>query len=95
MRYSAYNRGLEHTIAAVDTVVYPDATIREYLNMKRTTKDKGCLIIFILYSFALIILMGIGFFYGNYNAFGIFINGAATIANRLECPNCKLTVTQL
>ena len=50
--------------------------------MKRTTKDKGCLTAFILYGFALVILMGIGFFYGNYNAFGVFINGAAALASR-------------
>ena len=74
----------------MDTVVYPDATIREYLNMKRTTKDKGCLIIFLLYCMALIIMMGIGFFYGNYNSFGIFINGAAQLAARQECPNCTI-----
>lgn len=63
--------------------MYPDATIREYLNMKRITKDKGCLIVFILYCIALVIMMGIGFFYGNYASLGITVNDAVTdIANR-------------
>ena len=63
--------------------MYPDATIREYLNMKRITKDKGCLIIFILYCIGLTIMMGIGFFFGNYSSLGVTVNDAVTnIASR-------------
>ena len=51
--------------------------------MKRITKDKGCLIVFILYCIAMVIMMGIGFFYGNYGSLGITVNDAVTdIANR-------------
>ena len=82
MRYSSYKKGLEHTMAVAEAAAYPDATIREYLNMKRTTRDKGCLIIFLLYCLGLIIMMGIGFFYGNYTAFGIFVNDAAELSSR-------------
>ena len=62
---------------------YPDASIREYLNIKRVTQDKTCLIIFILYGMALTIMMGIGFFYGNYNSLGITVNDAAPLASRV------------
>lgn len=92
MKYSSYKKGggfaLDVVNAVMDNVVYPDATIREYLNMKRVTKDKGCLIVFLLYCMALIIMMGIGFFYGNYRAFGVFVNDAAALADRTECAAC-------
>lgn len=61
---------------------YPDATIRQYLNVKRITQDKTCLIIFILYGIALTIMMGIGFFFGNYGSLGITVNDAAPLASR-------------
>jgi hypothetical protein len=38
--------------------------------MRRITKDKGCLIIFLFYCLGLIIMLGIGFFFGNYNDLG-------------------------
>jgi hypothetical protein len=55
--------------------------------MRRITKDKGCLIIFLIYSLALVIMMGMGFFYGNYGHIGKFIAGAAE--NIKECQRCS------
>lgn len=77
---------LEKTIIQ-HSLTYPDATIREYLNMRRATKDKFCLIIFLLYSFGMVIMLGVGFFYGNYNTIGIFTNGAAT--TQVTCEECN------
>jgi hypothetical protein len=45
--------------------------------MRRITVDKGCLIIFLFYSLALVIMMGMGFFYGNFNDLGQFVNNNA------------------
>lgn len=59
--------------------------------MKRVTKDKPCLILFLFYSLGIVILMGIGFFYGNYKQLGTFTNDAVTDRNNLvNCTNDKL-----
>lgn len=60
--------------------------------MKRITKDKGCLILFLLYGLALVVMMGIGFFYGNYNDLGNFVNGNVNATEQQICRNttkCK------
>jgi hypothetical protein len=44
--------------------------------MRRITKDKFCLILFLFYGLGLVIMMGIGFFYGNYSQLGQFTNDA-------------------
>jgi hypothetical protein len=49
--------------------------------MKRTTKDKTCLIIFLLYALAMTIMMGIGFFYGNYDSMGTFVAGQNVVVD--------------
>lgn len=54
--------------------------------MKRITKDKPCLIFFLFYSLGIVILMGIGFFYGNYRQLDTFTNDAITDRNSLV--NC-------
>lgn len=53
--------------------------------MRRITKDKCCLIIFLFYSLALVVMMGIGFFYGNYNDLGYFVNDAALVEDQVDC----------
>lgn len=75
MRNSIYRRTADVSKQLPETtVIYGNSSIREFLNMRRITKDKGCLILFIMYSLALVIMMGIGFFYGNYSDLGKFVN---------------------
>lgn len=58
--------------------------------MRRITKDKGCLIIFIFYCIGLVIMMGIGFFFGNYSDLGYFVNDGAAVAEQRNCNSlCK------
>lgn len=67
-----------------------NSAIQELLNMRRVTKDKACLIIFLLYCLGLVIMMGIGFFYGNYSYLGYFTNNNAAVDQQVDCNNlCK------
>lgn len=67
-----------------------NSAIQELLNMRRVTKDKGCLIIFLFYCLGLIIMMGIGFFYGNYYYLGYFTNDNAPVDQQVDCTGlCK------
>jgi|688.fasta_scaffold558800_1 hypothetical protein len=50
--------------------------------MRRLTKDKGCLIIFLIYSLGLVIMLGIGFFYSHYHDIGNFTNDNAPLADQ-------------
>lgn len=43
--------------------------------MKRYAKDKVCLWIFLIYLIGAIIILGIGFFYGNYDSIGKIVTG--------------------
>ena len=52
---------------------YAEGSIREYLNIKRTSKDKCCLVIFFIYITIFAIIAGIGFFFGNFNNIGKFL----------------------
>jgi len=55
--------------------------------MRRITKDKGCLILFLTYCLALVVMLGIGFFYGNYADLGNFVNDYAAVDAQIDCNN--------
>ena len=93
--YKRYNDNNSQQKPIDATVVYQNSVIREFLNMRRVTKDKGCLIIFLMYCLALVVMMGIGFFYGNYSKLGVFVNDNAPTSNREECPKCTHTIIKI
>jgi hypothetical protein len=86
MYFSSRRRKEERAILE-ENVDYPEATVKEYLNMRRTTKDKCCLVTFCLYAVAIIILLGLAFFYGNYSNIGIFVsaNGPCNSTSLCTC----------
>lgn len=53
--------------------------------MRRTTKDKCCLVTFCLYSFAIVIIIGLGFFFGNYSNIGTFVSSNGPCNSSLQC----------
>jgi hypothetical protein len=78
MKYASHREKKEREVLE-ENVGYAEGSIREYLNIKRTSKDRCCTVFFCLYMVVLIILTGIGFFYGNFSKIGIFL------ANGIEC----------
>lgn len=56
-------------------VGYAEGSVKEYLNIKRSSKDRCCTVIFCLYMLILIMLSGLGFFYGNFDLIGAFVVG--------------------
>ena len=64
-------------------VGYAEGSIREYLNIKRTSKDRCCTVFFCLYMLVLIMLAGLGFFYGNFTQIGTFVDSSGKQCNSL------------
>jgi hypothetical protein len=54
-------------------VGYAEGSLREYLNIKRSSKDKCCLVILFMYLAAWVIFAGVGFFFGNFSKIGTFV----------------------
>lgn len=51
----------------------PEPTLREYLNMKRSSKNKCCLVFFCIYMLIVLMITGLALFYGNYSLLGVLI----------------------
>lgn len=56
-----------------ENVGYAEGSIREYLNIKRTSKDKCCLVFFCIYIAIFGIFAAVGFFFGNFSKIGTFL----------------------
>ena len=64
---------------------YAEGSIKEYLNIKRTNKDKCCLVIFFIYIIVFLIMAGIGFFFGNFGNIGTFLAAGNECQQFLSC----------
>ena len=93
--YFSSRRRKEDQDVLEDNVNYPEATVKEYLNLRRSTKDKCCLVSLCMSVLVTIMLMGIGLFYGNYTNIGIFVNSSGNVATiTADCP-CKHILKQI
>ena len=68
-----------------ENVGYAEGSIREYLNIKRSSKDKCCAVIFGIYVCAFGIFIGIGLFFGNIGNIGTFIGEGTNCPLYLSC----------
>jgi hypothetical protein len=67
-------------------VGYAEGSVKEYLNIKRSSKDRCCTVMFCLYMLVLIMLAGLGFFYGNFSLIGTFVEAEESICgDNLKC----------
>ena len=76
-----------------ENVGYAEGSVREYLNIKRTSKDRCCLVLFVIYMLIVLILAGIGFFYGNFTEIGTFLAAGNSCNQFLSCIFAPLSKT--
>lgn len=85
MYISARRQREEKNEMLEESISYPQASIREYLNVRRVTKDKCCLISFCSCLFLALLILGLAFFYGNYSKIGVFVSVSGPTSSA-DCP---------